>query len=212
MRTASPGRGFRQGPRSFSSGLRLFKRNIFISLNDHQKAPYQTFARGRTLNFSPSPRHRRAAPVSGSDTSSPCWEASSPRWKPQDLHLLTTGGVRSRTERGSSPILIRAFKISALCRNGPFPLEGANLPYDSYTRRPRPTGCSRCGSKSDCNVRNATRQKPLRLPQRSLSFRHQQLHQRGRSLQLPHRQTKLMTMAAATPWRSTTCRRGMCPS
>jgi phospholipase C len=76
----------------------------------------------------------------------------------KDLGLLTTGasGAAQTAELPDFDSRIRNFSNLP---NGPFPLEGANLPYDSYTGDTTHR-LFEMWQQSDCNISNATRQNP----------------------------------------------------
>src|SRR5450755_1490491 len=128
-----------------------FNTKYFISLDNGDKAPYQTLP-GPTLNFAPNTTtFPPGTPASFLAVIEPSLDAD-------DLNLLTTGG----TGLGQSFILpdpdTRVENYNAL-PNGPFPLAGTALPYDSYagdtTHR-----LFEMWQQSDCNIANATRHNP----------------------------------------------------
>src|SRR5580692_3771984 len=128
-----------------------FKTKYFIALDKVEKAPYQTLP-GPTLNFAPN------ATTFPPGTPADFLAAIEPSLDADDLDLLTTGG----TGLGQSFILpdpdTRVENYSAL-PNGPFPLAGPNLPYDSYTGDTTHR-LFEMWQQSDCNTANATRQNP----------------------------------------------------
>jgi phospholipase C len=75
-----------------------------------------------------------------------------------DLNLLTTGasGAAQTAELPDFDSRIQSFDTLA---NGPFPLKGALLPYDSYTGDTTHR-LFEMWQQSDCNISNATRQNP----------------------------------------------------
>ena len=75
-----------------------------------------------------------------------------------DLGLLTTGasGAKQTAELPDFDSRIKNFEHLP---NGPFPLEGKNLPYDSYTGDTTHR-LYEMWQQSDCNVKNATKQNP----------------------------------------------------
>src|SRR6201998_927130 len=75
-----------------------------------------------------------------------------------DLNLLTTGapGVAQTAELPDFDTRVNNFDHLP---NGPFPLQGANLPYDSYTGDTTHR-LFEMWQQSDCNIRNATRHNP----------------------------------------------------
>jgi len=133
-----------------------FKTKFFISLDENEKAPYQTLPEP-TLNFSPSPATGEPPPFpTGTPTS--LLAAIEPSLETGDLNLLTTGasGAAQTAEIPDFDTRINNFDNLP---NGPFPLAGANLPYDSYTGDTTHR-LFEMWQQSDCNIRNATRQNP----------------------------------------------------
>jgi phospholipase C len=128
-----------------------FSTKYFISLDNGEKAPYQTLP-GPTLNFAPN------ATTFPPGTPPSFLGAIEPSLDADDLNLLTTGG----TGLGQSFILpdpdTRVGNYNAL-PNGPFPLAGPNLPYDSYTGDTTHR-LFEMWQQSDCNIANATRRNP----------------------------------------------------
>jgi phospholipase C len=142
-----------------------FRTKFFISLDKHEKAPYQTLP-SPTLNFSPSPD----ASIIGFATEPPPFPpatptailaAIEPSLETADLGLLTTGASGENNTFVLTPVPdfdTRVQNFDTL-PNGPFPLKGAKLPYDSYT------GDSthrlfEMWQQSDCSIKNATRHNP----------------------------------------------------
>ena len=111
-----------------------------------------------TLNFSPSPATGEPPPFPAA-TPLALLGAIEPSLEPADLHLVDHGRVRRRAVPRSFPTSIRESRISTLLPNGPFPLEGASLPYDSYTGDTTHR-LYEMWQQSDCNIRNATRHNP----------------------------------------------------
>jgi hypothetical protein len=107
-----------------------FKTDYFISLDHEDKAPYSTLPEP-TLNFSPSPATGEPPPFPVATRPSLLAEIE-PSLEPGDLNLLTTGasGAPQTAELPDFDSRIQNFNNLP---NGPFPLKGANLPYDSYT-------------------------------------------------------------------------------
>jgi phospholipase C len=133
-----------------------FRTEFFISLDANEKAPYDTLPEP-TLNFSPSPATGEPPPFpTGTPTS--FLAAIEPSLDGDDLNLLTTGasGAAQTAELPDFDTRITNFDHLP---NGPFPLEGANLPYDSYTGDTTHR-LFEMWQQSDCNVANATRQNP----------------------------------------------------
>ena len=145
----SPGRNFSQAAQFQATPP--FRTSFYISLDKHEKAPYKNLP-VPTLNFAPN------ATIFPPGTPAALLGAVEPSLEAGDLNLLTTGG----TGLGQSFILpdpdARVQNFGAL-PNGPFPLAGAKLPYDSYTGDTTHR-LYEMWQQSDCNVRNATRQNP----------------------------------------------------
>jgi len=150
----SPGRHFSKAAQF--QAVAPFQTQYFISLNDREKAPYQTLPEP-TLNFSPSPATGEPPPFPAA-TPLATLSGIEPSLETADLHLLTTGASGAAQSAELSDFDSRIQNFSAL-PNGPFPLEGPNLPYDSYTGDTTHR-LFEMWQQSDCNVRNATRQNP----------------------------------------------------
>jgi phospholipase C len=133
-----------------------FKTQYFISLNDREKAPYDTLPEP-TLNFSPSPATGEPPPFPAA-TPLALLADIEPSLGTADLHLLTTGASGAPQTAELPDFDSRIQNFSAL-PNGPFPLAGAKLPYDSYTGDTTHR-LFEMWQQSDCNVRNATRHNP----------------------------------------------------
>jgi phospholipase C len=133
-----------------------FKTKFFVSLDKDEKVPYDTLPEP-TLNFSPSPATGEPPPFpAGTPTS--FLASIEPSLETNDLVLLTTGasGAAQTAELPDFDSRIQNFNNLP---NGPFPLKGANLPYDSYTGDTTHR-LFEMWQQSDCNVRNATRKNP----------------------------------------------------
>jgi len=135
-----------------------FKTKYFISLDKDDKAPYQILP-APTLNFSPStpgnpPPFPAATPLNFLGAIEPSLEAG-------DLHLLTTGASGAANTFTLTPVpdFDTRVKNFAALPNGPFPLKGDRLPYDSYTGDTTHR-LFEMWQQSDCNIRNATRHNP----------------------------------------------------
>jgi len=135
-----------------------FKTKYFSSLDKDDKAPYQTLP-APTLNFSPStpgnpPPFPAATPLNFLGAIEPSLEAG-------DLHLLTTGASGAANTFTLTPVpdFDTRVKNFAALPNGPFPLRGDLLPYDSYTGDTTHR-LFEMWQQSDCNIRNATRHNP----------------------------------------------------
>jgi phospholipase C len=150
----SPGRHFSKAAQF--QAVAPFQTQYFISLNDREKAPYQTLPEP-TLNFSPSPATGEPPPFPAA-TPLATLGGIEPSLETADLHLLTTGASGAAQSAELPDFDSRIQNFSAL-PNGPFPLEGPNLPYDSYTGDTTHR-LFEMWQQSDCNVRNATRQNP----------------------------------------------------
>jgi len=133
-----------------------FKTKFFISLDPDEKAPYDTLPEP-TLNFSPSPATGEPPPF---PTGTPTTFLASiePSLETGDLNLLTTGASGAAQTAEIPDFDTRVNNFDHL-PNGPFPLGGANLPYDSYTGDTTHR-LFEMWQQSDCSLRNATRQNP----------------------------------------------------
>jgi phospholipase C len=133
-----------------------FRPEYFISLKGNEKAPYTTLPEP-TLNFSPSPATGEPPPF---PTATPLalLGAIEPSLEPADLPLLTTG-ASGAAQTAELPDFDSRIKNFDKLPNGPFPLEGATLPYDSYTGDTTHR-LFEMWQQSDCNIRNATRHNP----------------------------------------------------
>ena len=133
-----------------------FKTEFYISLNKKEKAAYGTLPEP-TLNFSPSPATGEPPPFP-TGTPEAFLASIEPSLNGGDLNLLTTGapGVAQTAELPDFDTRIKNFDNLP---NGPFPLEGATLPYDSYTGDTTHR-LFEMWQQSDCNVKNATRTNP----------------------------------------------------
>jgi phospholipase C len=133
-----------------------FKTKYYISLDKDDKAPYTTLPEP-TLNFSPSPATGEPPPFPPGTPLS-LLAAIEPSLELDDLPLLTTGASGASQTAELPDFDSRIQNFSSL-PNGPYPLEGPNLPYDSYTGDTTHR-LFEMWQQSDCNVRNATRQNP----------------------------------------------------
>jgi phospholipase C len=142
-----------------------FRTEYFISLNANEKAPYDTLP-APTLNFSPSPD----ASIIGFATEPPPFPAATPAsflaaiepsLEPADLGLLTTGAPGVNNTFVLSPVPDFDTRVANYNNlpNGPFPLKGDALPYDSYTGDTTHR-LFEMWQQSDCNIKNATRENP----------------------------------------------------
>ena len=159
----SAGRHFSKA-RQFQA-IAPFKRKYFISLNDNEKAAYDILPEP-TLNFAPIPKPLPAGDLSfqplqllppGTPTN--LLAAVEPSLETADLALLTTGVATGFTQTVVLPDPdTRVENFNAL-PNGPFPLRGDKLPYDSYTGDTTHR-LFEMWQQSDCNIKNATRRNP----------------------------------------------------
>jgi len=133
-----------------------FKTKYFISLDKDEKAPYDILP-APTLNFSPSPATGEPPPFPAG-TPAAFLASIEPSLENGDLNLLTTGasGAAQTAELPDFDSRINNFDN---LQNGPFPLEGANLPYDSYTGDTTHR-LFEMWQQSDCNIKNATKHNP----------------------------------------------------
>ncbi len=133
-----------------------FKKKFFISLNEDEKVPYQTLP-APTLNFSPSPATGEPPPFPAG-TPAAFLASIEPSLESGDLNLLTTGasGAPQTAELPDFDSRINNFDNLP---NGPFPLAGATLPYDSYTGDTTHR-LFEMWQQSDCNIKNATKHNP----------------------------------------------------
>jgi phospholipase C len=129
-----------------------FKTKYFISLDGAEKAPYQILPQP-TLNFALTAAHFPAGtPASFLETLEPSLELG-------DEFLLTTGAATQFTQSFVLPDPDTRIQNFNVLPNGPFPLEGKALPYDSYTGDTTHR-LFEMWQQSDCNIKNATRNNP----------------------------------------------------
>lgn len=131
-----------------------FRSSYFISLGSSEKVPYSILPEP-TLNFSPN---GSTPPPFPSATPTALLAAIEPSLETGDLHLLTTGASGASNTFFLPDPDTRVQNFSAL-PNGPFPLAGPNLPYDSYTGDTTHR-LFEMWQQSDCNIANATHQNP----------------------------------------------------
>src|SRR5437588_11415140 len=158
-------------PANISRKRRNFKRSppfrpeYFISLNPEEKAPYQTLP-PPTLNFSPSPD----ASIIGFATEPPPFSPSTPTsflaaiepsLGTSNLALLTTGSSGQNNTFVLPPFPDFDTRVANYNNlpDGPFPLEGPDLPYDSYTGDTTHS-LFEMWQQSDCSIKNVTRKNP----------------------------------------------------
>ena len=129
-----------------------FKTEYFISLDRNEKVRYRTLPQP-TLNFAP------VAPTFPAGTPASLLAAVEPSLDANDLNLLTTGAASQFTQTFFLPDPdTRVANFNSL-PNGPFPLKGKSLAYDSYTGDTTHR-LFEMWQQSDCNIQNATRQNP----------------------------------------------------
>jgi phospholipase C len=149
----SPGKNFFKA--SQFQAVPPFKTQYFISLNNSEKAPYD-FLPVPTLNFA------TLTPIFPGGTPLPFLAAVEPSLDNDDLTLLETGGAAAgtgATQDAELPDTDTRVENFDHLPNGPFPLAGAKLPYDSYTGDTTHR-LFEMWQQSDCNIRNATRHNP----------------------------------------------------
>ena len=133
-----------------------FPTEYFISLSPDQKTPYDALP-SPTLNFSPTgptPPPSGTGPYASTPTN-----AVEPSLEPQDLPLLTTGAGAEFPQTFELPDFDSRVTNFNNLPNGPFPLHGALLPYDSYTGDTTHR-LFEMWQQSDCSVTNATQENP----------------------------------------------------
>ena len=129
-----------------------FKTHFFISLDKNEKAPYQVLPEP-TLNFAP------IATVFPLGTPTAFLSAVEPSLESGDEQLLTTGAATGFPQTFVQPDPDTRVANFNTLPNGPFPLKGTNLPYDSYTGDTTHR-LFEMWQQSDCNIGNATRHNP----------------------------------------------------
>ena len=129
-----------------------FRTKFFISLDQHEKTPYQILPEP-TLNFAPT------ATIFPPGTPTALLSAVEPSLEAGDEHLLTTGAATGFPQTFVQPDPDTRIANFNTLPNGPFPLKGTNLPYDSYTGDTTHR-LFEMWQQSDCNIRNATRHNP----------------------------------------------------
>jgi phospholipase C len=129
-----------------------FRTKFFISLNNNEKAPYTTLPQP-TLNFAPT------SPIVPPIIPTPILELVEPSLEVGDLGLLFTGTASQFPQTFVLPDFDSRIQNFNALPNGPFPLRGASLPYDSYTGDTTHR-LFEMWQQSDCNIKNATRHNP----------------------------------------------------
>src|ERR1700719_4102075 len=149
----TPGTNF--GKAAQFQAIAPFQTTYYISLDNSEKAPYTTLPEP-SLNFSPSPVTGEPPPFAAALL--PELGAIEPSLEIGDLPLLTTGASGAAQTAELPDFDSRIANFSNL-PNGPLPLEGPNLPYDSYTGDTTHR-LFEMWQQSDCNTRNAPPQNP----------------------------------------------------
>ncbi len=129
-----------------------FRTEFFISLNKNEKIPYALLPQP-TLNFAPTKT------IFPPGTPSAFLAAIEPSIETADVNLLTTGAASQFPQTFVQPDPDTRVQNFNTLPNGPFPLAGTNLPYDSYTGDTTHR-LFEMWQQSDCNVKNATRHNP----------------------------------------------------
>jgi phospholipase C len=144
-----------------------FLDKFFISLPPGRKTPYQTLP-VPGLNFAPNVQQDVARfaidgviPPFLSSTPKSVLAAIEPLLEADDLNLLTTGAAIGHSE---NPNLLAQDVDSRIAnfdhlKNGPYPLKGATLPYDSYTGDTTHR-LFEMWQQSDCSLAHATSANP----------------------------------------------------
>jgi phospholipase C len=151
----TPGKHFKRAQQF--QALPPFKTSYYISLEGNDKTPYDTLP-APTLNFSPSPS---AGEPFSFGVAPALLGTIEPSLESADLPLLQTGSSGQANTIVRTPVPDFDTRVANFNNlpNGPFPLEGANLPYDSYTGDTTHR-LFEMWQQSDCNIKNATRQNP----------------------------------------------------
>lgn len=141
-----------------------YNTTFFISLPPDQKVAYDILPEP-TLNFAPIPKplppgDNSFQPLANFPPGTPIslLAAVEPSLQTKDLHLLTTG-VPKVTETVVLPDPDTRIQNFNDLPNGPFPLRGKKLPYDSYTGDTTHR-LFEMWQQSDCSMNNATKQNP----------------------------------------------------
>jgi phospholipase C len=129
-----------------------FKTEFFLSLDSNEKSAYKTLPQP-TLNFAP------VQTIFPPGTPLALIGAVEPSLEPADLNLLTTGAATGFSQTFVLPDPDTRIQNYNQLPNGPFPLTGKNLPYDSYTGDTTHR-LYEMWQQSDCSVKNATKQNP----------------------------------------------------
>src|ERR1700675_2445466 len=146
----TPGKHFKKA-RQFQA-VAPFQTKYFISLGEDEKAPYQILPEP-TLNFAPT------ATTIPPGTPLALLELIEPSLEAGDEILLTTGAAAGFPQTFVQPDPDTRVANYNVLPNGPFPLKGTNLPYDSYTGDTTHR-LFEMWQQSDCNIKNATERNP----------------------------------------------------
>jgi len=146
----TPGTNFAQA-RQFRA-IAPFQTEYFIGLDRHQKAPYGKLP-VPTLNFAPTKT------VFPPGTPRALLASVEPSLEVKDLHLLTTGAASQFRQTFVRPDPDTRIQNFNNLPNGPFPLAGPELPYDSYTGDTTHR-LFEMWQQSDCSFANATAENP----------------------------------------------------
>jgi len=146
----TPGKHFKKAQQF--QAVAPFNTKYFISLDADDKTPYRILP-APTLNFAPTkPTFPPGTPLN-------FLEAIEPSLEPGSEVLLTTGAAAGFSQTFVLPDPdTRIANYNAL-PNGPFPLKGTKLPYDSYTGDTTHR-LFEMWQQSDCNIKNATERNP----------------------------------------------------
>jgi phospholipase C len=129
-----------------------FRTEYFSSLAANEKTSYTTLP-APTLNFAPTQT------VLPPGTPTAILAAVEPSLAAADLNLLTTGAATGFTQTIVQPDPDTRVQNFASLPNGPFPLKGVDLPYDSFTGDTTHR-LFEMWQQSDCNVANSTPSNP----------------------------------------------------
>jgi len=129
-----------------------FQPKYFVSLSSNEKAPYAILP-SPTLNFAPT------ATVLPPGTPLPLLAAVEPSLETNDLNLLTTGAATGFAQTFVLPDPDTRVQNYNHLPNGPFPLRGAALPYDSFTGDTTHR-LFEMWQQSDCSLEHASRENP----------------------------------------------------
>ena len=144
-----------------------FQTTYFISLDNSQKTPYVTLPLPG-LNFSPTTNEdvntfaaNGVVPPFLATTPLATLAALEPSLEADDLALLTTGanGLCEPPPFNLADEPIAGIANFNTLANGPFPLRGTKLPFDSYTGDTTHR-LFEMWQQSDCSVANSTRTNP----------------------------------------------------